>query len=224
MWTPTFQRILVSSIFRTTFSTMMTEVLGFTKMLLPIHQNTLCHRPDDYCNNLKSLMISKKVTVTEHEESNRVHSEYDYMPTTKLQLSILYDVCGTSGANKTEFVTNAKFSSAWNVRVLHNERNKKKILQCSGRCNNMSVIAKEKPLRKSNEGESCNLGTCCPLHQKQGRKSSTWSYPEKVEYTPYFSRICIIVIPIHPSLLSVLKFGIGLYFKPLTLTISDENN
>jgi hypothetical protein len=45
------------------------------------------------------------------------------MLTMALQLSILYDVCGTSETNKNEVMANAKFSSAWNV--IHNEGNKR---------------------------------------------------------------------------------------------------
>jgi hypothetical protein len=36
---------------------------------------------------------------------------------------MLYDVRGTSDANKNEVMTNAKISSAWNV--VHRERNKR---------------------------------------------------------------------------------------------------
>jgi hypothetical protein len=46
------------------------------------------------------------------------------MLTMTLQFSVLHDVRGTSGANKNEVMTNAKFSSVWHV--VHNGKGKVK--------------------------------------------------------------------------------------------------
>jgi hypothetical protein len=53
------------------------------------------------------MISTSTITITEQEDSNGVRSEYDDVITSTLQLSALYDVCGTSEADKNKVMTKA---------------------------------------------------------------------------------------------------------------------